>query len=117
MKNYQLICVLSSEDDINVLKEKIVSFLQQEEGIFIDSFRKKSKNYLFIVNFQINPEKLSDFEKKIKSEKQVLKYMIVLRKDKENKTISSSKTEDSGKQKEEKVKIEEIEKKLEEILK
>jgi len=122
MKHYELIYLISpdlSETEINVLENKIISFIQEEGGVLIETVKpvkKNEGNLLADLIFQITPEKLEILGKKIKSENQILRHLILTRKKpravseiltRPRKEIIKPKT---------KVELKEIEKKLEEIL-
>jgi len=77
------------------------------------------------LNFQLNPEKISALEKKLKSENQILRYLLLTKRPSRKvefiaRRIVVPKTEIIEKPKvseeEKKVELKEIEKKLEEIL-
>lgn len=127
MKYYELSYIISAaiaEEELKALKEKIISSLQGQNGLLIEdnNFGKKRTAYmkgkerpglLFTLNFEMNPEQLADFEKKLKLEKQILRYAISAKKQLGGSTIFSPKIE---KKVQPKVEMADIEKKLEEIL-
>lgn len=130
MKSYELTCLISSElsfEELNSLQEKIVSYLQEEEGILLklnkiikktlDSpINKKTQVFFLNLNFQLSPEKIEPIKKKLKEEKQILRYFLIVKK--LIKTIEDNKREIklTKKTMKSKVELNEIEKKLEEIL-
>jgi len=131
MKNYELTYLISSDvsgEELKNLSEKIKSFVQKEEGAIKKTtepskkelgyeIKEKREAFLSILNFSLNPEKLENLEKKLKTENQILRYMI-LNKDLSKKTLSVKRTSPKLKTKEsEKVELKEIDKKIEEILK
>ncbi len=131
MKNYELTYLISSDvsgEELKNLSEKIKSFVQKEEGAIKKTtepskkelgyeIKEKREAFLSILNFSLNPEKLENLEKKLKTENQILRYMI-LNKDLSKKTLSVKRTSPKLKIKEsEKVELKEIDKKIEEILK
>jgi len=131
MKNYELTYLISSDvsgEELKNLSEKIKSFVQKEKGAIKKTtepskkelgyeIKEKREAFLSILNFSLNPEKLENLEKKLKTENQILRYMI-LNKDLSKKTLSVKRTSPKLKTKEsEKVELKEIDKKIEEILK
>ncbi len=130
MRIYELNYLISpelSEEDVKMLREKITSLIQEKEGVLIEekpSFKKKlaypvkkhSLAFLATVNFRLLPEKLKDLEKKIKEEKQILRYLILIRPIIKQTTLRKPKIRKIEKVKKGKVELKEIEKKLEEIL-
>lgn len=143
MKYYELNYLISpnlSQEELKTFQEKIEKSIQEEGGIlaeiknptkrnFFPSVKTKFQRttetaYFITLKFNLVPEKLKNIEKKLKSESQVLRYLIL------NKKIGKeappalktfSKMPDVHKPKfektkKEKAKLEEIEEKLEEIL-
>ena len=131
MQNYELTYLISSDvsgEELKNLSEKIKSFVQEEEGIIKKttepsktklgySIKEKEQGFLTILNFSFPPEKIANLEKKLKTENQILRYMI-LNKDLSKKILYPKRTRPDLKTKEsEKVELKEIDKKIEEILK
>ncbi len=146
MKTYELSYLISpnlTDVEIKNFQEKMSSLIQ-EKGILISSalpkrqilaYPIKKNNYAFfaILNFQMKPENLSEFEKKMKSEQvfisepenvqnkesNLIRYLI-LTKTAPKSTGVRKKARIAGKKietpEEEKVKIEKIEEKIEEAL-
>jgi len=126
MKYYELIYLVSpgiSKEELNSLQEKINFIVQAEAGILGDSrsegkrelvyqIQKKNEAFLASVNFYLKPEKLENLEKEIKSEEKILRYSIFAKKPVKKTKIFKRKR----RIKKEKVELEEIEKKLKEIL-
>jgi small subunit ribosomal protein S6 len=137
MKNYELTYLIKSdltEEEVKEFQEKIISLIQEKGGVLgkINSplkkklaypIKKEGQAYLATLNFQLNPEELAGLEKKIKLKNQILRYLILTKK--EAKIIPEAikippiakKRKEVIPEKEKKVELEEIEKKLEEILK
>ena len=140
MKNYELTYLIStdvSEEELKNLSEKIKSFVQEEEGTIKKttepskiklghSIKEKEQGFLNILNFSLSPEKITNLEKKLKAENQILRYMI-LNKDLSEKPIrprrispkTTTKEPDKSLDKQsesKKVELKEIDKKIEEIL-
>ena len=138
MKYYELTYLISpdlSEKEVLSFQEKIISLIQEAGGALGEvrepvrkkmayPVRKKSSNgaYLATLNFHLEPEKLGSLEKKLKSEGQVLRYMILTKPKHIKKTfVLGEKTPPLKLPKKivklkPKVELKEIEKKLEEIL-
>ena len=147
MKHYELTYLITpdlSEEELNSFQKIIKGFIQEEGGVLTESrmplrrklaysIKKMGTAYLGILNFNLAPERLEEFEKKIRLQGQILRYLILTKKptlippslisfkrpeairiEKAAKEKSSIKK--SIKPKEEKVELKEIEKKLEEIL-
>ena len=129
MKDYELTYLISpelSKEEITSFQDKIVSFIQNEGGVLIESITPLKKNlsypikkqvqaHLAVLEFQLNPGKLAEFEKKIKTEGQVLRYLILI-KPKMKAVKAVPKKFIRKKTPEKKVELKEIEKKIEEIL-
>jgi len=131
MKLYELNYLISpklTETEIKNFQEKIISFVQ-EKGILIDAalpkkrvlaypVKKNNSAFFATLNFQMKPENLADFEKKLKPESQIIRYLILNKV--VEKTISKPKKPFTGGKikipAKKKVKIEEIEEKLKEVL-
>ncbi len=129
MKDYELAYLISpelSKEEVKPFQDKIISFIQNEGGVLIENVnpvnkllsypvKKQIQAYLAVLDFQLNPEKLAELEKKIKAETQILRYLILIKpKLKEIKAVLRKFA--PKKAPERKVELKEIEKKLEEIL-
>jgi small subunit ribosomal protein S6 len=136
MKTYELTYLISSELSEEEAKEfqgKVTSLIQAEGGVLVEQssllrkklaypIKKQTQAYLAILVFQSEPEKIANLEKKLKSENQILRYLILTKK--ELKVVSKApripplpkKPKAVVPEKEKKVELKEIEKKLEEIL-
>lgn len=139
MKIYELNYLISpdlSEGEFNIFQEKILKWIQEEKGILGEinkavkkilayPIKKTMQVYLGSINFQLNPEGLSNLEKKLKSEEKIIRYLILAKKPRKvsagalRRTLrkiepTSAKPEIPKK---EKAELETIEQKLEEILK
>jgi len=136
MKSYELSYLIlpeMSEEEAKAFQEKIASLIKEEGGVLNDqgiierirlayNIQKQSQAYLAVLNFQQEPLKLTELEKKLKLEKQILRYLILFKK--KLKPISQKrqrpepiiKKERVVSEKEKKVELQEIDKKLEEIL-
>ena len=145
MTNYELTYLNTpdlSEEELKDFSKKISDFILTEGGTLdkiTAPIRKKlaypikEKNEMFLatLSFYLNPEGLKNFEKKLKSENQILRYMLLIKKVSEKiilKRIRRKPLEISEKPfrpseeirvkpKDKKVELEEIDKKIDEILK
>ena len=127
MKLYELTYLISSNlsgEEAERFQEEITSLIQKQEGVLEKKERPVKKNlsypiqkqeiaYLATIEFSLEPEKLNDLEKEIKSKNQILRFLLLTKKpSKAGLKIIKPKTKPK-----EKVKLKEIENKLEEILK
>ncbi len=130
MKYYELTYLVpleTSESDLSGLREKIIGFLQ-ETGGFLNEIKNVNKNVLGYpikgkkvvftntLNFCLDPEKIKDIEKIIKSENKILRYLIISSQKNEESPKVSKRPESEEKKSAQKVELKEIEKKLDEIL-
>ncbi len=130
MKYYELTYLVpseTSESSLSELKEQIIRFLQETGGLLneVKSISKnilgypiKGKKAVFIstLNFCLDPEKLKDLEKIVRSENKILRYLIISSQKKEESPKISKRPELKEKKSVQKVELKEIEKKLDEIL-
>ncbi len=131
-KLYELTYLIStdlSEEEAKELQAKVVSLIQEEGGLILEErspfkkklafpIKKQIQAFLANINFQTIAEKISKLEKNIKTEKKILRYLILTKKPiKKVKPIRSLKTmADKKPKKEKKAELKEIEKKLDEML-
>jgi len=135
MKLYELTYLISEglpEEEIKTSQEKINNLIQKEGGVLEKtnysikkilgySVKKKGNAYLTSLNFCLEPVKLENLEKELKSNSQILRYLI-LTKPKPSagygRTKVSPETLERSPKKpiKPKVELKEIGKKLEEIL-
>ena len=127
MKIYEFTYLIKpdiSKEDINSLQETIKSFIKEEEGSIVRinpplkknlayPIKKNKEAFLADLTFDLNPDKLDGLEKKIKSEKRIIRYLLLKKKllKKKLKVRATRKPQPKAK-----VELKEIEKKLEEIL-
>ena len=137
MKLYELTYLISPdllEEETKILQEKIHNLVKEQGALskeysFKDPSRielsypinKKSHAYLTSINFSSTPEKMESLGKLLKGEDQILRYLIINKKE-----VSRSAPRRSAPKKEsftespikkpKKVELKDIEKKLEEIL-
>jgi small subunit ribosomal protein S6 len=132
MKHYELNYLISpdlSEEELKIFQEKINSNIQNEGGKLervkvpirkklAYPIKKKGAAYLVTSDFYFLPEKLENFEKKLKAESNILRYLILtkemLKKTEIPQIVPEAKVPKVKKEK--KVELEKIGEKLEEIL-
>lgn len=133
MKLYELTYLISPElslEELKSLQEKINSLIQKEAGILNEinlpikkrlffPIKKNKEAFLADLSFHLDPGKLKNLERELKSEKKILRYLI-LSKPRIREIAIRAKRVPKGVPKipvkEKKVELKEIEKKLEEIL-
>ena len=134
MKHYELTYLISSEvseEEAKSFPEKVLLLIQEAEGIIENksfplrrklaySIKKQEDAYLAVMTFQLDPEKLAGFEKKLKAGGQIIRYLLLVKKPiKVIKAIRRKLISEKPlltQPQEKKVELKEIEKKLEEIL-
>ncbi len=143
MRCYELnfLTKTESSEEVKQILENIVKLIKEEGGEVMKTILPKKKvqiffakgeseAYLTTVMFYFLSEKIKDLIKKIKEEKKILRYLILVKKDskkiekitdkEEEKLIKEiekgSSKEEKIIKKEEKAKLEDIDRKLEEIL-
>ena len=143
MKNYELSCIISSklsEEGAKELSDKISSLIQSEEGEILETktpfrqrlgyfIKKEKQGWFSIIHINLEPEKLKSLEKKIKALPEILRFMFVVKKLERKEflperttrrtkafEITSNREKMAKQPAEEKVELEDIEKKLKEIL-
>jgi len=133
MKHYELTYLISSqlqEEEAKTLQGKIISLIQEKggilgnENIFLKrmlaySIKGQREAFLVALDFQLNPEVLSDLEKQLKETAEIIRYLIIIKK--AHRMIRIAPTFINIKKpketvEEKKVELKEIEQKLEEIL-
>ncbi len=112
-----------SKTEITSLQDKIKSLIQEEGGtvkstghpskrILAYPIKKKREAFLADLSFVLEPEKLKNIKKKLKAEKQILRFLLLKKQPpKEPKVARKPRIKTKTK-----VELKEIEKKLEEIL-
>ena len=124
IRYYQLAYLISPElkkEEIEMVQKDLTSFIEKEgvldkvetplKRTLFYPIKKKTEAFLGAIYFYLEPQKIKDLERKLKEEEKILRYLIV-----SEKTPKKIKIEKKLK-KPEKVELEEIEKKIEEILK
>ncbi len=93
MRFYELTLLISpeiSEEESSKLFQKAADFIDQEQGALINktgltrqklgySLNKKNEAFSGTLNFQTKPQNLEKLEKMLKSEKAILRFMILSR--------------------------------------
>ena len=130
MKTYQLAYLISIQDaekDIEVLQEKIKSLIQEGKGSIGKVVRpvriklaypikKNTEAFLADLIFLLEPKKLAAFEKELKAQKEIIRYLLLIKPlPKKPKEVRVRPKREPVKPRV-KVELKEIEKKLEEIL-
>lgn len=130
MRIYQLTYLISadlSEEELRSFSEKITSLIQEEGGVIneVNGPKKKDLAYLIKKNktayltnltFYFPPEKLENLEKKLRGEKQILRYLIEKKKMAKRVAVPIKPRLIKPSPPKAKVELKELEKKLEEIL-
>jgi small subunit ribosomal protein S6 len=139
-KSYELTILASTdtaEEDLKTLLEGIKNLISQEKGVLEKEtnpvkqklgYAIKEKTEAFLVNltFTLSPEGLKNLEKELKEKKEILRYIIVIKKPikeiitkirrRPEKAVQPV-VEEKEESKSEKIELEEIDEKIEEILK
>jgi len=104
-----------SEDEQKILSERVISALETPP------VSQHSNGFITTMDFNVEPEKIKEIEEKLKNEAQVQRYLILKKKLFRFKARILRRAEFSKKTEKEtskpKVELQEIEKKLDEILK
>jgi len=127
MKYYELTYLIKpelSENEIKGIQEKIISSIQEKEGILdyqsgyekitlAYSIKKNLEAYISTINFFLKSNNINDIEKKVKAEKEIIRFILFSkRKPEAEKVVEKPKPI----KKKDKTELKDIEKKLEEIL-
>jgi len=129
MKLYELAYLILpdlSETELKSFQEKIISLVENKGGVLINTnepirkklaypIKKRTEAYLSFLSFQMNPEKLIEVERELKTEEKILRFLIITKKILKKFPESLIK-KPSKITKPKKVELKEIEQKLEEIL-
>lgn len=135
MKSYELSYLITpeiSDSEVKNFQEKIIAFVQ-EKGVLVDTrlakkiglaypIKKRVSAFFATLGFQSKTEDLSELEKKIKAEPNVIRYLILgkithkAKKKRSRPPVAPSIIRKIEEPKKEKAKLEEIEQKLEEVL-
>jgi ribosomal protein S6 len=133
MKYYELTYLISpdfSEEEARAFQAKVNSFIA-EEGMLEDgnvilkkklayAILKKDQAYMAIATFNALPEKIALLEKKLKEEKDILRYLLIIKKKQQALRVrphmARAKAETKETDSEKKVDIKQIDKELDEII-
>lgn len=139
MKKYELSYLISSEleeESVKAFSEKITALIKEKGGVLdlnqtspikkrlIQPIKKNTAAYVQTFNFNLEPEKLNSLKKTLENNPDILRILLVKKEMKKEKPIKRRKIKEIAqapilerKEKaEEKVELEKIDKKLEEIL-
>jgi ribosomal protein S6 len=139
MKQYELSYLISgeiTEQEAKDFQNRIASIIKEMGGVLDEtglplkkrlaySIKKQIQAYLAVLIFKMDPEKITELEKKIKEEHQILRHLMLYKKPLGKKAEKARRvrplrkpllTEEKKPLAEKKVELKEIEKKLEEIL-
>lgn len=129
MRSYQLTYLISPEANKDEVAARMNALIQDEGGVLLFQretqerdlgypIAKRKRAFLSCSDFQIGPEKITSLKEKLGSESRVLRYFILVKKLAKTKARSIRRItpRDSQTREAQKVELEEIEKKLEEIL-
>src|SRR3989338_7690863 len=117
MKTYELTYIISSQistDESEALRKDLESFVQSKEGVILKSekttpqtlaypIKKHSSGYFATLTFQVLEDKVKEIKDKLEKDLKVLRHFILIKRPVKIK-------------KEETVKTEDIDKKIDEIL-
>ncbi len=128
MRYYELAYLISpdlSEEDAKKLHQELISLIQEKGGL-LDLLKdpekinlsypiqKREQAYLASIVFYLKPEEIQNFDKKLKSNSEILRFLLFIRK--KPKTPETKKEKPKVKQPQKKAELKDIDKKLEEIL-
>lgn len=136
MKLYELAFLISpdiKDEELNGYLEKVDNFIKEEGGVMVDSGRpiriklsypikSQSQAFLIFAIFQLEAEKIANLDKKMRADDKVLRYLLINKKvvkeipRRTHKRYPLPAKEGPEKTKEEKVGLESIDQKLDEIL-
>jgi len=126
MKYYELIYLISSdldEKEAKDLSEKVAGFVTELTGIIKSNseperkdlgypINKKLEAFLASLNFSLEPERVADLKKKVEIEKEILRYLVITKKEEKKRPEKIERKEVKDK----KVDLEKIDEKIDEIL-
>lgn len=101
MKNYELTYLISSdysETDVATVIAKITNLVREKEGSVKKTsepskiklaylIEKKAEAYLISTYFSLAPEKISELETFLKEQNELLRYIIVVKRERKEKTV------------------------------
>ena len=124
MKKYEITYLAQpdlTEEELKTLLDKIVGFIQKQEGIIeaiadpqkiqlAYQIKERRDAFLICLSFSLNPDKVKEVEKKIKTEKEILRHIMIIKR-----KLGQIK-EKAAPVEEKKVELKKIDQKIEEIL-
>lgn len=139
MNLYELAYLITadlSETDAKEIDNQLIAFIQEEGGFLVTQnalirkklsypIRKQAIAYLADIDFRTSAEKISSLEQKIKSNNNILRHLLLAKKElkavpaRKRRTLFAAKTGGSAVPeitKEKKIDLKDIDQKLEEIL-
>ena len=134
MRKYELTVLISpdlTEQGIRVIEDEVSSFIKEKSGSLIGlssplkrdlgyEINKKSQAYFLDFRFNLNQDLIVELEKMLKEKKEILRYVILTKKTKEKPDKKPRKRElktpISPSRPSQKVKLADIDKKIDEIL-
>jgi len=131
MKYYELTCLASSqlsELELNDLKQKIETLIQEKDGILdlsenpkrvtlSSAIRGEKQAYLISFSFSFNIENINELSKEMKENNNILRFILYTKKKLKEKETTTKEPVIKNKETKSKIKLKDIEKKLDEILK
>ena len=135
MRNYDLTLIFSpllADEQANDLFQQFVSFVQEQGGILADQrllgkkpllapIRHAKEGYLATITFSLNEENLPNVEKRCKETQHILRFFLVKQAKRKPKKTRVAPTPEIAaaltQKKEEKIDLQNIDEKLEEIFK
>jgi len=131
MKYYELTCLVSSqlsELELNDLKQKIETSIQGKDGILdlsenpkrvtlSSAIRGEKQAYLISFSFSFNAESINKLSKEIKENNNILRFILYAKNKLKEKETTTKEPAIKNKEMKSKIKLKDIEKKLDEILK
>jgi small subunit ribosomal protein S6 len=136
MKLHELAFLISADvkdEELNGYLEKVDNFIKEEGGVMVESGRptrirlsypikRQSQAFLVSIIFQLEAEKIANLDKKMRADDKILRYLLINKKlvkeipRRVPKRYPLPVKEGREKSKEEKVGLESIDQKLDEIL-
>jgi len=140
MKTYELTYIISSGitlDEVDAITKEVETFIQAGEGVILHSekttaqtlaypIKKQSSGYYVITTFQIAESKIKELKALLEKQKDILRHFILYKRPVKEMEVRRTRrpmpateaaiVENKDKKKGEKAEIEEINKKLDEIL-
>ena len=130
MNDYELTCLISSaleEQERNRMAEEIKSLITSSEGEIINlsplsevnlgyPIKNESKAYMLIIDFKFSGEKIEEFKNGLNDKKELLRFFLIKRGKQPIRAVPKRQTEKIETDGKQKIKLKDIDKKIEEIL-